>query len=249
MRPEAHRRLMEGRGREVLVAVIDSGWSSEFGHPQVRPQLAVDGSLDVPGGDRLGHGTACSLRILQVAPDAEILPIRVFHDRLETSVQALCEAIQVARNAGARIVNLSMSTRRSDATTPLFRVCEEARREGVVVVAAAFNGGGHALPAFLEPVLSVDQGRQTDLLDFTYHPGAGIECTAAARGVPIPRPGATPIQRGGSSVAASTVSGIVARLVERERYDLDGVRRVLSLLSRPSFRSDISQSPMEAVES
>ena len=95
----------------------------------------------------------------------------------------------------------------------------------------------------------MDQGRQTDLLDFTYHPGAGIECTAAARGVPIPRPGATPIQRGGSSVAASTVSGIVARLVERERYDLDGVRRVLSLLSRPSFRSDISQSPMEAVES
>jgi len=149
MRGEARSRLLAGSGRGVLVAVVDSGWSKEIEHSRVRPQLGVHGELDVPGGDVLGHGTACILRVLQVAPDAEIVPIRVFQNRLETSVGVLCDAIRTAQNLGAGIINLSLATRRTDATEPLYRVCEEARREGVVLVAAADNGGGHAIPAFL----------------------------------------------------------------------------------------------------
>jgi subtilisin family serine protease len=194
----------------------------------------MHGESDASGGDALGHGTACILRVLQVAPDAEIIPIRVFQDRLETSVGVLCDAIRVAQNLGAGIINLSLATRRTDATEPLYRVCEEARREGVVLVAAADNGGGHAIPAFLEPVLSVEQGNQKNLLDFTYHPGAAIECTAAGRGVPIPRPSGAPLLKGGSSVAAATMSGILARLLERGPGDLDRVRRFLVALSSTS---------------
>jgi len=231
---EARRRLKEATGRGVRVAVVDSGWSASSEDPRVMP-VVEPGGADEAGlpGDAVGHGTWCALRVLQVAPEAEIVPVRVFRDRLETSVPLLYEAIQTARTTGARVINLSLATHRADAIHPLYEVCERARRDGVVVVAAAHNRGGRAVPAYLEPVLSVGHGPHTELLEFTYEADAAIECTAASGGVPCPGVDGRPIRRGGSSTAAATLSGIVARLLEVAPGDLDHVRHLLSLTATP----------------
>jgi len=238
---EARQRFREATGRSVRIAVVDSGWSSANSDPRVLELVAPrEDRENHSNGDLNGHGTWCGLRVLQVAPEAEILPVRVFHDRLETSVSRLCEGIELARASRAKVINLSLATQRADAIHPIYRVCEAARREGIVVVAAALNRGGQAVPAFLEPVLSVDQGQQTDLLDFSYEPGAAIECTAAAQGVPGLDGHGRSHRRGGSSTAAATLSGIVARLLEVSPGDLDHVRSLLSLISASSASANAS---------
>jgi subtilisin len=223
----ARERLAAGRGRGVTVGVVDSGWSRELSDPRVLPgrdllEDSQDGAEEHPG-----HGTLCALRILQVAPEACIVPVKVFPRGLETSVGVLCEGIRVAGESGAHVVNLSLATRLQVAVRPLFEVCEAARLAGVVIIAAAHNHRVPAVPAHLEPVLSVQEGPQTDLLDFSYDAGALIECTAAGSQVPVTAANGEAWRRAGSSIAAATMSGIVARLVEGADADLDQVRSLL----------------------
>lgn len=102
----------------VRIAVIDSGVHP--GHPhivagQLLPGLAIlaDGSLEQGEGaalDRLGHGTAVTAAIQELAPDALILPIRVFRDGLRASPRALIAAMDWASTQGAHFINLSLGT-------------------------------------------------------------------------------------------------------------------------------------------
>ncbi len=230
-REELRDRLRAAAGHGVRVAVVDSGWEGGIVDPRVAPVVEPGSPSHRTGGDENGHGTACALRVLQVAPAASIVPVRVFQRVLETSVSRLCEGIVAARDCGVQIINLSLATHRSDAIRPLYRVCEETRRMGIVIVASAHNRGGRAVPAYLEPVLSVESGPQTEFLDFTYEPEAAIECTAAAHGVPTTGPDGQAVRRSGTSIAAATLSGIVARLLEIEPGGLDHVRRLLALTS------------------
>lgn len=102
----------------VRVAVIDSGVQPSHPHilaDRLHPGIAVlaDGSV-VEGPDasedRLGHGTAVTAAIQEKAPDALILPIRVFHDGLRASPRALIVAIDRAADMGAELINLSLGT-------------------------------------------------------------------------------------------------------------------------------------------
>ncbi len=79
-------------GKGVVVAVIDSGWDRSSSNPRVARGVGFvnpDDDLSLrpteDDHDRLGHGTACANLILDVAPDVEIVPVRVFGHRLETS--------------------------------------------------------------------------------------------------------------------------------------------------------------------
>jgi hypothetical protein len=111
----------------VLVAVIDSGVHPDHPHimaDRLRPGFAIgsDGVILEQGAiplDRLGHGTAVTAAIQEKAPEADILPIRVFHDALRGSALALVTAIDIAASQGATIINLSLGTT-NVAHAPLF---------------------------------------------------------------------------------------------------------------------------------
>ncbi|MCG6954666.1 MAG: S8 family serine peptidase [Gemmatimonadetes bacterium] len=230
---DARTELGRLQGRGVTVAVVDSGWCSEKPDARVLPGrsvLAAEGDSTV---DIVGHGTLCGARVLQVAPQARIIPIKVFSRRLETSVQTLCRGIAVACEFEVDVINLSLATQLEDAIRPLYELCERARRDGIIVVASAHNQHVPAVPAYLEPVLSVGEGRQHDLLDFTFDPDGPVECTAAGSAVPILLTDGRTRPRAGSSVAAATMSGIVARLVQGGSGDLDSIRARLRTLASP----------------
>lgn len=102
----------------VRVAVIDSGVHP--GHPHILasrllPGVAIhaDGTLEQHQDaalDRLGHGTAVTAAIQELAPEALILPIRVFRDALRASPRALIAAMDWASGQGAHFINLSLGT-------------------------------------------------------------------------------------------------------------------------------------------
>jgi subtilisin family serine protease len=134
----------------IIVAVIDSGVHPDHPHIDAARLLpgasvALDGSLSeeaVPL-DRLGHGTAVTAAVQEKAPEAAILPIRVFHEALTTSALALSTAIFAA--ARGQIINLSLGTTNA-AHQALFAA---AARCGRRAAGGRRRGAGRAWPPAL----------------------------------------------------------------------------------------------------
>ena len=105
-------------GLGIKVAVIDTGL--DLAHPMFTGRLApstewkdfVDGD-SIPqevAGTFYGHGTAAAGIILQLAPRATILPIRVLNESGLADVALVASAIDWAVQKGAKIINLSLGT-------------------------------------------------------------------------------------------------------------------------------------------
>ncbi len=102
----------------VRIAVIDSGVHP--GHPHIIASRLLPGAVILADGtlehgeatalDRLGHGTAVTAAIQELAPEAMILPIRVFREALRASPRALIAAMDWANEQGAQFINLSLGT-------------------------------------------------------------------------------------------------------------------------------------------
>lgn len=160
--PTAHA-ISQGAG--VIVAVIDTG--VQLAHPVLAPRLTtaridfVDGD-DVPedefsGGDDYGagHGTHVAGIIHLVAPQAQIMPIRVLDTDGRGYSATVAEAILFALENGANVINLSLGM--PYASDLLEDIIEDATEAGIVVVAAAgnLNSTQKQYPAATECVLSV----------------------------------------------------------------------------------------------
>lgn len=143
-------------GRQnMIVAVIDSG--VDLNHPDLAPRLRKDGfdfvENDGDPSDENGHGThvsgiiAATLAnaegIAGLAPDVQILPIRVMNAEGSGNDRRIAAGITYAIERGAHVINLSLGSTLLLATpesSPLVsRAISNALAAGVVVVVAAGN--------------------------------------------------------------------------------------------------------------
>ncbi len=219
---------------QVRVAVVDSGRDPLWRHRRILPGLdattgsaPADPALAEDDHDRNGHGTACAELILRWAPAAEILPVRVFGESLETTVATLVRGIDRARERQARIIHLSLGTRLATAIVPLYAACERARRAGIVVIAAAHPGPGASFPATFDNTLGVVCGGAAGPAVLCA-PDRAVECVARAprrvRGLRGFQPAAPT-----SSFAAPRVTARVAGLLAaRPTAALSVVRALLA---------------------
>ena len=137
------------------IAVIDS--TVDTTHPEL--QGAVVRSFNAAGREDAApdfHGTAVTgiIRahglIESAAPESQILAIRAFRtnsDNMhpETTTHILVAAVDWAVSNGAKILNMSFVGAHDPALQQLLRAANE---QGVVVVAAAGNGGPSAPPVY-----------------------------------------------------------------------------------------------------
>lgn len=150
--PQAHE-ISQNYGQGIKVAVIDTG--IDLNHPIFQGRLApsnewkdyVDGdALPLEGSSSAkayGHGTAVAGIVLQVAPLATILPIRVLGPEGQGNLDDVLLAIDWAVQMGADVINLSLgSTEYVDA---LHQTISAAMSSGAYVVAAAGNFGTTSL--------------------------------------------------------------------------------------------------------
>ncbi|HEY0036168.1 MAG TPA: S8 family serine peptidase [Longimicrobium sp.] len=147
-------------GRGVRVAVIDSGCDRTIDDPRVLPGISfVDPEDDFAlaqnddDHDVLAHGTACVDLVLRVAPDARVVPVRVFGGKLETLPGTIHSALLWAIEAGVQVINVSLGTRLEHARDALYVACERARRAGIIVVTAGHNANDWSYPAIFENVV------------------------------------------------------------------------------------------------
>ncbi|KAA9161407.1 type VII secretion-associated serine protease mycosin [Amycolatopsis acidicola] len=156
---EPQRAWSYSRGAGVLVAVVDSGVDAD--HPQLRRPGKVLAGRDFylagsyPGNfDCVSHGTGVASIIAAdqisgvgfagIAPDAQILPVRI-SDRdmsdqgqaLQIDPQVVGNGIRYAADQGARVINLSLAG--LDDFAAIRSAVAYAVSKDVVVVAAAGN--------------------------------------------------------------------------------------------------------------
>lgn len=183
----ADRAWQSATGAGVLVAVVDSGVDPGNAHlaDAVRPGVDLVGVAGDPTGrtDTAGHGTAVAGQIaarllpatadresgvVGLAPDAAILPVRVYYadddqareQGVAPDAARLAAGIDAAVAAGARVVNVSMST--PNDTPALAQAVARATAAGSLVVASAGNRNtssdetdGPRYPAAYDGVLAV----------------------------------------------------------------------------------------------
>src|SRR5574338_1364936 len=147
-----HEGTRSGRG--VRVAVVAGAWRRNLIHPRVQPGIGlVDPGDDLrlhnspDAHDRIGHGTRCAQIVLDIAPEAHVVPIRIFGHRLEPSVEQVVAGLRSALDQNVAVVSMSLATLRPDAIRPLYAACEDLCAQAVILVAAAFPPGERGYPA------------------------------------------------------------------------------------------------------
>lgn len=197
----------------LRIAVIDSGVFP--GHPHICAgrllpgvMIAADGSIDAGDGaaiDRLGHGTAVAAAIQELAPDADIVPIRVFRDGLRASALALSTAIAWAAGQGASVINCSLGTA-NPAHAALFAQAVADAGAARIVAPLAGPDAAPCWPGQCAGVIPV--GLDWDLPRGTVRVIDGVHF---ATGYPRPIPGVAPRRNlHGISFATAQVSGLIA---------------------------------------
>ncbi len=225
-------------GKDVPVAVIDS--DIDVAHPDINGTTVK--SFDALGGDvkPQEHGTAMAGAIIShgklegVAPGAELLAARAFDDSSNGTSFAIYKSLQWAADNGARVINMSFA---GPPDPTLHRMLAAAYGKGIVLVAAAGNGGLKSAPLYpgADPdVIAVTATDDNDgLLDTANH---GQYIAVAAPGVQILAlaPADSYAVTTGTSVAAAHVSGIAALLLQHEPDLKPGdIRSILTTTAKP----------------
>ncbi len=217
-------------GQGVIVAVVDSGSGP---HPDLAENLlpgrSIIGTVESQDGrdiDASGHGTHVAGIIAAVAnngiggsgvaPNAKILPIQVLDQAGQGDARDVAAGVRLAADNGARVINLSLGG--ATESSSLTQAITYANDKGVLVVAAAGNGGAAdkpKWPASLDltlAVTAVDQANNAttfdqrgDYIDLSA-PGANIVSTAKGGYVTL----------SGTSMEAGFVAGAAALLFAAE---------------------------------
>lgn len=148
----------QSTGVGVTVAVIDTGSGP---HPDLdanlEPGRSIIGLVDIPSAiDVNSHGTHVTgivaaingngIGVSGVAPNARILPLRVFASEGQSSPNDVARAIEIAVDAGVRVINLSLGSNTESISTRV--ALQYAADHDVLVVAAAGNEGENQPPSW-----------------------------------------------------------------------------------------------------
>lgn len=208
--------------RTVTVAVIDSGICA--GHPDLQGRILpgydfVDDDNDP--ADVFGHGCGVAgviaananngIGIAGVAPNVQIMPLRVLDASGQGNYSNIANAIIYAVDNGADIINLSLAGPTSSAI--LEASVAYAVDSGVVVIAAAGNFGreGAFYPAAYPSVIAVGSIDPVNLEPSRFsNYGADIDVWAPGRDILTTNMAGDYEFVSGTSFAAPVVAGITA---------------------------------------
>lgn len=232
------------RGGGTVVAVLDTGVQSD--HPALEssqtradhPYDFVDDDhapADAPNGvdedgdgavdEMVGHGL--------VAPEAEIMPLRVLDTEGYGNVFLIAEAISYAERKGADVINLSLGTPgRSELLQDTIRA---ATSEGVAVVAAAGNSNTSAAqyPASGKALAVTSVGRDGVKSSFANF-GGWVDVAAPGEEIHSAFPIDDYAYWSGTSMSAPFVAGQAALLrSENPALSTSGLLRLIRETARP----------------
>jgi len=212
-------------GKKIKIAVIDT--AVDVAHPAFSGARIE--TFDALGGDDTSaaelHGTAIASiagardGLEGVAPQAALLSVRAFTSEKGAAPKsytlALLKGLDFAAVNGARVVNMSFA---GPEDPILAKAIEAADAKGMVLVAAAGNGGPEAkaaYPAAYANVIAVTATGNDDKLYSSANRGSYIAIAAPGVDIIAAAPGGAYDISSGTSLAAAHVSGIAALMLEK----------------------------------
>ena len=221
---EARSFLKQGTGKNVRIAVLDSG--IEAGHQLLNQLQLVDdlaiveqqfelAAVPGEGRDVFGHGTAVASVIRRVAPEAQIGSFRVLGENLRSRTLIIREGARLALERGYHILNCSFGCGREDQVLLYKDWIDEAYVQGRHIVAACNNQDfmKREWPGHFPTVVTVNFTRCDAPELFFCRLGQLVEFAAAGQDVEVAWAGGARKKVTGSSFAAPHITGLLARLL------------------------------------
>jgi subtilisin family serine protease len=210
-------------GAGVRVGIIDSGLETD--HPSLRGRVVESVAIEmvegepkvVPdqGGDLYGHATACGGIIIEMAPDVQLVSIRVLGANLSGKGAAFAAGLEWAIEQQIDILNLSLSSK-SEALFPVFHeLVDKAYFRGIPLIGAANNVRAASYPSLFSTVFSVAAHGEADPWRLYYNPAPPVEFGAWGVDVPIAWKGGATSVATGNSFAAPRVAAMVALILAK----------------------------------
>jgi subtilisin family serine protease len=210
------------QGSNVVVAVIDSGICAN--HPDLQGRLVAGYDFvqkDNDPTDVFGHGCGVAgviaananngLGIAGIAPNVQIMPLRVLDGNGLGNYSNIALAIIYAVDNGANIINLSLAG--STSSPMMEQAVAYAVSRGVIVIAAAGNFGreGAFYPAAYPSVIAVGAVDPVTLARSSFsNYGADVDVYAPGRDILTTNMAGDYEMVSGTSFAAPIVAGITA---------------------------------------
>jgi subtilisin len=208
-------------GKGVRVAILDSG--IEISHPlvgEVQASYAVsvdaDGNAEITEddqGDRCGHGTACAGIVRTLAPDCELVSVRVLGEGYTGSGRVMLAGLRWAIEQAFDIVNMSLSTTKKELATLLHELADDAYFRRTVLVASAHNMPVESYPWRFSSVISVGSHEESDPLVYYFNPDPPVEFFARGLELDVAWLEGTTLRCTGNSFATPHISGICALIL------------------------------------
>lgn len=213
----------DGSGRGIRVAVVDSGIDGS--HPLVggvaeyvgveRDNGTATGVrfVEGPHGDLYGHGTACAAIIRELAPEVELVSVRVLGPDLKGSAGAFAYGVEWCLEHGVDIVNISMSTASESWAETFYDLIDTAARQRVLLVTAMNNQRKRTIPGEFSGVFSVACAPGHDREQVWCSPDVPAEWGAAGVDTEVAWTNGSRMRATGNSFAAPVIAGHLARIV------------------------------------
>ncbi len=233
-------------GKNVSVCILDSG--IERDHPMVGElagavavEVGEDDEITVVDdaeGDLCGHGTACAGIVRSLAPDVELFSVRVLGAGFTGSGSALLGGLRWAVEQGFGVINMSLSTTKSQFAGLLHEVADRAYFKRSVLVASAHNMPVESYPWRFSSVISVGSHEEPEAETFYYNPDPPVEFFARGVDVEVAWLGRTQARSTGNSFATPHMSGICALILGKHPHLTPfQLKSVLTLASSNAERS------------
>jgi subtilisin len=205
-------------GAGVRVCVLDSG--IETGHPlvgeiQQSVAISIEGDEvivddDDKAGDLCGHGTACAGVIRSLAPESELVSVRVLGAGFTGSGAVLLEGLRWAIEQGYDVINMSLSTTKQKFANLLHELADTAYFRRTMLIASAHNMPVESYPWRFSSVISVGSHEQADPFAYYYNPTPPVEFFARGVDVEVAWLGGGRLVCTGNSFATPHIAGIAA---------------------------------------
>lgn len=214
----------DGTGRGIRVAIVDSGVDGS--HPALGGRLVESVTVERDGddwsivpaepADLVGHGTACAGIIHGLAPEAELVSVRVLGADNRGNGGAFAAGLHWAiQSSGASVVNLSLSSRSEAMFGPLHEIADEAYFRNVLLVSAANNVAVASYPSLYAAVVSVAAHDVPDPGVWLYNPQPPVEFGAYGLNVDVAWRGGSRMTVTGNSFAAPHIAGVAALVLAK----------------------------------
>ena len=207
-------------GAGVTVAIIDSG--VEGSHPAVAGRLVESVTVEIRDEeavvvvdepvDMFGHGTACAGIVVGLAPEVEIVSVRVLGADLRGKGVAFLAGLEWAVERGVDAMNLSLSSKSERLFPHFHELADQAYFRHVALVSAVNNVPGLSFPSTFSSVFSVAAHAIPDPETFFYNPSPPVEWGAWGVDVPMAWKDSGSTVATGNSFAAPHICGLVARI-------------------------------------